>query len=115
MVNDVGHLRDHLVEGGAVTRRMPVAGQEHLAHEHAVDPHLIRLVGTMPKASVAVARVGSKGFAYGIGGCAVLLRLGLLVQKQDGVAGQEIVQCFPALKPERFPAASTCWSTYFLM
>jgi hypothetical protein len=92
MVNDVSHLRDDLVEGGAFTRRMPVTGKKHLAHEHAVHPHLVRVAGTMPEAVIAVARVGLEGVAYGGGGCEVLLCLGLLVHKQDGVAGQKIVQ-----------------------
>ena len=90
-VRDALHLAHHLGEVLGVAHGLGVAGEEDLAHEHAVHPGLAD-AGRVPEHPVVEAGVFIESAPDGLRRAGVALLAGEFVEQQAGVAGNEIVQ-----------------------
>ena len=89
-------LADRLVEAGfPVTDGAPVPAEEHLAHEHPIDPHLVWKVTGVPEAAIRIARIVVERAADSFGRPAIPRITGFLEDGHDGRAGHHVVQALP--------------------
>ena len=92
-----------------------VAGEEHLAHEHAVDPHLVGKVARVPEPAVGVAGIVVEGAPDPLGRRAVPRLPGLLVDGRRWPCPAIMSSRLSPVKAGTSPSAVTWVSTYFFM